>query len=89
MGGKVGLSMPKKERVRGSYLNTSCTSLAFPINLLYGKIDGCGTLMGNGYTTVVVVEVVMDREEQEDDFLCERERDLKKKGKVLFEAIIA
>lgn len=45
--------------------------------------------MGNGYTTVVVVEVVMDREEQEDDFLCERERDLKKKGKVLFEAIIA
>lgn len=66
MGGKVGLSMPKKERVRGSYLNTSCTSLAFPINLLYGKIDGYGTLMGNGYTivvVVVVVEVVMDREE--------------------------
>jgi hypothetical protein len=46
-GVKVGLSMPKKERVGPNH--TSCTSLAFLINLLYGRIDGCGSLMENGY----------------------------------------
>ena len=56
-GVKVGLSMPKKERVGPNH--TSCTSLAFLINLLYGRIDGVGPWWKMDTT---IVNFVMDGE---------------------------